>query len=100
MVRVGLVRVGLVVCLVWFGLVCLFGLVLVCLFVCLVGWFVCLFVRCFVTAAKFFSLVGSLCACSFVRVCSFVGLFVIVFVEPLCSTSPPGGNQVDGLPPV
>ena len=40
--------------------------------------------------------------CLFLCAAMFVGLFVPL-VPPLgvcvCSTSPPGGNQVDGLPP-
>ena len=31
--------------------------------------------------------------------CFYVCLFVCVVSLCLCSTSPPGGNQVDGLPP-
>ena len=31
---------------------------------------------------------------------NFVGVFVFCSCLVFCSTSPPGGNQVDGLPPV
>ena len=62
----------------------LVGCPFVCLFACaFVCWFGCLFAS---------PLVSILCFCS--SICLLVLLLVRV-----CSTSPPGGNQVDGLPP-
>ena len=64
-------------CVCLFGFVPIVSFVLFCLFA---GWFVrCLFVCSFV--------------CIDVARLDFFGVL-------LCSTSPPGGNQVDGLPPV
>ena len=48
----------------------------------------------------FVSLSVCLSVSVFVSVFVFVFVFGVLLFVAICSTSPPGGNQVDGLPPV
>ena len=99
----------LFVCLFACLLACLYACLFACLLPCLFAWMLACLLACFLACL--------LLACTRLFMCS-VGLFMFYFLVRfssfcvlscllgvgflfvrLCSTSPPGGNQVDGLPP-